>query len=45
MTWSSSAPEVAHVYSNGKVKGVSPGTAVITATVGNKTATCSVTVN
>lgn len=45
VTWSSSAPEIAHVYSNGKVKGVSPGTAVITATVGNKTATCSVTVN
>lgn len=42
--WSSSNPEIAIVYSNGKVKAVSTGTATITATVGDKTATCTVTV-
>lgn len=42
--WSSSNLEIAIVYSNGKVKAVSTGTATITATVGDKTATCTVTV-
>lgn len=42
--WSSSNPEIAIVYSNGKVKAVSIGTATITTTVGDKTATCTVTV-
>lgn len=42
--WSSSNPEIAIVYSNGKVKAVSTGTATIAATVGDKTATCTVTV-
>lgn len=42
--WSSSNPEIAIVYSNGKVKAVSTGTAIITAIVGDKTATCTVTV-
>ncbi len=42
--WSSSDRFVASV-NNGKVTANSPGTAVITARVGNKTATCKVTVN
>ena len=41
--WSSSAPSVATV-TQGKVKGVSVGTATVTAKVGNATATCKVTV-
>ena len=46
VTWSSNAPGVATVSSNGTVTGVSPGTAVITVTTaeGGFTATCSVTV-
>ena len=46
VTWSSSAPAIATVDANGKVTGVSNGTATITATTtdGGKTATCAVTV-
>lgn len=48
-TWSSSNPEVARVYSDGVSDGmivaIGPGTAIITAQVGDKTATCEVTVN
>ena len=43
ITWSSSNETVATVE-NGVVRAVSPGTAVITATCGTKTATCTVTV-
>ncbi|GEM_PF-2500452 len=42
--WSSSNSFVASVK-NGKVTAVKPGTAVITARVGNKTAKCTITVN
>ncbi len=46
VTWSSSAEGVATVDANGKVTAVDAGTAVITVTTedGNKTATCTVTV-
>ena len=46
VTWSTSAPNVATV-SNGVVTGIAEGTAVITVTTvdGEKTATCTVTVN
>ena len=46
VTWNSSAPAVATVDANGKVTAVDVGTAVITVTTkdGNKTATCTVTV-
>jgi len=46
VTWSSSNPAVATVNSSGLVKGVSVGSATITATTsdGNYTATCAVTV-
>lgn len=46
VTWSSSAPGVATVDANGKVTAVDVGTAVITVTTedGDKTATCTVTV-
>lgn len=43
--WTSSNPSVAYVYSNGKVKGLTPGTAVITAQVGKYSADCIVTVH
>lgn len=43
ITWSSSNPSIAMV-NDGKVVGVSAGTATITASVGGKVATCSVTV-
>lgn len=43
VTWTSADPNVATVE-NGVVTGVSVGTTTITATVGNKTATCDVTV-
>ncbi|HVH67112.1 MAG TPA: Ig-like domain-containing protein, partial [Gemmatimonadales bacterium] len=43
-TWSSSAPAVAAVDVNGVVKGVSPGTATITATSEGKSGTATVTV-
>ena len=43
IAWKSSDPAVAAVY-NGTVLGVAEGTATITATVGDQTATCSVSV-
>lgn len=43
-TWSTSNAKVATVDNNGKVKGISEGTATITVKVGTKTATCVVTV-
>ena len=43
VTWKSSNTKVATV-SNGKITAVAPGTAIITATCGGKTATCTVTV-
>lgn len=43
VTWSTSAPGIATV-ANGIVTGVSEGTATITATAGDATATCAVTV-
>ena len=43
VTWSSSAPEVATVE-NGKVTAVKSGSAIITASAGNKSATCTVSV-
>ncbi|MGN1154563.1 MAG: Ig domain-containing protein, partial [Agathobacter sp.] len=43
VTWKSSNTSVATV-SNGKITAIAPGTATITATCGNKTATCTVTV-
>lgn len=43
VTWTSADPNVATVE-NGVVTGVSVGTTTITATVGNKTTTCDVTV-
>ncbi len=44
VTWSSNNVAVATV-NNGKVTAIKAGTATITATAGNKTATCAVTVN
>ena len=44
VTWTSSKTSVANVDSNGNIKAVSPGSATITAVVGNKTAKCTVTV-
>lgn len=44
ITWSSSNPSVATV-TNGVVRSISNGTAIITATCGAQTATCNVTVN
>ena len=45
ITWSSSAQNVASVNSNGRVTGVAPGSAIVTATVGGKTGSVSITVN
>lgn len=46
LTWSSSNPSVAYVYSNGYVYAQNPGTVTITAkTINGLTATCKVTVN
>jgi len=42
--WSSSDDSVATVDANGRVRGISAGTAVITAFAGNATADCTVTV-
>jgi hypothetical protein len=44
ITWTSSDTNVATVSSNGTVTALYPGTATITATVGNITATCTITV-
>ena len=44
VTWSSSDEGVASVGADGTVTGVAPGTAVITVTAGNVSATCTVTV-
>ena len=44
VVWNTSAPAVATVDAKGKVVALTPGTAVITAKAGNKTATCTVTV-
>ena len=44
VTWESDSPNVATVDSNGVVTGKGVGMATITARVGNKTATCKVTV-
>ena len=44
VTWTSSKPTVVAVDENGKITAVAPGTATITATAGDKSATCTVTV-
>ena len=44
VTWSSSNSKVATVDANGKVTAIGAGKATITATAGNQTATCEVTV-
>ncbi len=44
VTWASSDTKVAKVSSKGKVKGLEPGTATITAKVAGKTLKCKVTV-
>ena len=44
VTWTSSNPAVATVDDNGTVHAVAPGEATITATAGDKTATCAVKV-
>ena len=44
VTWTSSNTAVATVDNTGKVTAVAPGTATITAKAGDKTATCTVTV-
>lgn len=44
-TWSSSNPGVASVDGSGRVRGVSVGTATITARAGNRTASATVTVS
>lgn len=45
VTWQSDDPSVATVSSNGQVTGIKEGTALITATCGNVSASCQVTVN
>ena len=45
VTWSSSDASIATVDNNGKVTAVKEGSATITAKAGEKSATCSVTVN
>ena len=44
VSWSSSDPDVATVDADGLVTGVSPGSATITATAGDETATAAITV-
>ena len=44
ITWRSSVSNIASVSSDGTVRGVSPGTATITATCGDVSVTCTVTV-
>lgn len=45
VTWKSKTPSIATVTSNGVVKGKKPGKATIVAKCGNKSYTCTVTVN
>ena len=45
VTWTSDRPEIASISSDGTVTGVSVGVANITATCGDVSATCKVTVN
>ena len=45
VTWETSAPEVATVNENGFVTAIAEGTATITATAGEQSATCAVTVS
>ena len=42
--WQSSNEQIATVDNNGKVKGLRPGTAIITAKVGNKIVECTLVV-
>ena len=44
ITWNSQNPEVATVGTNGEVKGISKGTAIITATCGEVSGQCEITV-
>ena len=44
VTWSTSDDKVATVDENGKIIAIAPGTAIITATSGDKSATCKVVV-
>jgi uncharacterized protein YjdB len=44
VTWSSSSASVATVDASGKVTGIAPGTALVTAKAGTVSATCKVTV-
>lgn len=45
VTWSSSNKNVANINKNGVIYAYNPGATIITAKVGNKKATCKVTVN
>ena len=45
VTWTSSRPGVATVAADGTVTGLSEGSAIITATAGDLTATCEITVS
>lgn len=44
IAWSSSNTDIAQVYDGGRVRGIAPGTAEITASLGNTAAKCTVTV-
>lgn len=45
VNWTSNYPSVVSVNDNGHIRAVSPGTAIVTASCYNKTATCKVTVS